>query len=231
MGKVKVTPKRTGFQRFVPVEIARGEIKNAPYNPRRITAEARRRLKKKIEEVGLVNAFVWNRRTGNLVGGHQRLAILDELEGREDYTLTVASVDVDERTEKELNVFLNNASSMGEWDVPALGRLAEEFAGELEGLGFADGELDFIAPVLEPDGEGGGEGETKEPRPTQDATQVVVVFRDAAETEAFLRFIGASTESRYVDGAKHFERSGFGGGDNRGSRKHERAEERKGESV
>lgn len=211
MGKVKVTPKRTGFQRFIPEEISREQIKNAPYNPRRITEDARSRLKAKIEAVGLVNAFVWNRRTGNLVGGHQRLSILDELEGKKSYKLTVATVDVDEREEKELNVFLNNSASMGDWDLSALKALTEEFKDELPSLGFEPGELDFLAGDNgeDEDDSGGESEEDKPPRETQDGTQVVVVFRDAEETNAFLRFIGASLDSRYVDGEKHFTRRGF----------------------
>lgn len=210
MAKVKITPKRTRFQKFVVEEIARSQIKNAPYNPRRISPDARGRLKAKIESVGLVNAFVWNRSTGNLVGGHQRLEILDELEGNPDYTLKIAVVAVDEAEEKKLNVFLNNSGAMGEWDLTALNKLADEFKEDLAGLGFAPGELDFLTeakPAEETDGE--GESEPKEPRPTQDETQVVVVFRDSAETEAFLRFIGAPLDSRYVDGEKHFTRRGF----------------------
>ena len=87
MGKVKVSPKNkvTRFQSFVVEEVGRELLKNAPYNPRRITDDARARLKAKIEKVGLVTPLVWNRRTGNLVGGHQRLSILDELEARQDY--------------------------------------------------------------------------------------------------------------------------------------------------
>lgn len=71
-------------------------------------------------KVGLVQPLVWNRRTGNLVGGHQRLSQLDALEGTRDYRLTVAVVDVDEVRERELNVLLNNADVCGEWDLPKL---------------------------------------------------------------------------------------------------------------
>ena len=210
MGKVKAKEKAgaaTKFQRFETAEIARGDVKNAPYNPRRISDEARARLKKKIEEVGLVNVLVWNKRSGNLVSGHQRLSILDELEGGTDYRLTVSVVDVDERMEKELNVFLNNAGAMGDWDNLALAKLAEEFAGELEGLGFADGELDFLkaesgglAETALPDG--GGE---KVARETQVKTEIVVVFRDAKETDAFLRFLGWPVDQRYIKAEKVFK--------------------------
>lgn len=211
MAKVNITPVRTKFQKFFTQEIARSEIKNAPYNPRRISDDARARLKAKIEGVGLVNVLVWNKRNGNLVSGHQRLSILDELEGGRDYTLIVSVVDVDEKTERELNVFVNNAGAQGDWDLTALRSLSTEFADDLAGLGFAAGELDFLdgpkADDDEPDPKGGGGG--KPPRETQDGTQVVVVFRDAAGVDDFLRFIGQPLSSRYCDGVKAFAAHGF----------------------
>jgi hypothetical protein len=89
--------------------------------------------------------------------------------------------------------------------------LAEEFKEDLSGLGFAPGELDFLkAPADEEAAP--GESDPKEPKPTQDATQVVVVFRDAAETENFLRWLGVSLDSRYVDAPKVFAKHGFKGG-------------------
>jgi len=214
MAKRDAAQVRTKFQRFQTQEIARDAIKNAPYNPRRISGDARERLKAKIEGVGLVNTLVWNRRTGNLVSGHQRLSILDELEGGKAYSLTVSVIDVEEKTERELNVFLNNASSQGEWDALALSKLAEEFAKDIAGLGFAPGELDFLgakpaAGDEDPAEPAGDSAALQAPRETQDGTQVVVVFRDAPETDAFLRFIGQPKDSRYVDGVKAFAPHGF----------------------
>jgi hypothetical protein len=220
MGKVKATPKNrvTRFQTFEVLEVGREQLKGAPYNPRRITDEARARLKAKIQKVGLVTPLVWNRRTGHLVGGHQRLSILDELEGRKDYRLRVSVVDVDEREERALNVFLNNQASQGEWDAKALAEIAKEFQGDdLTDLGFVAGEIDFLgvgSDSAETGDEAGGDtgdgGDTM-PRETQDGTQVVVVFRDSAETDAFLRFIGAPLDQAFVDGAKHFRSRGFEG--------------------
>ena len=86
------------------------------YNPRKIDPYARKLLKDKLEKVGCVEALVWNRKTGNLISGHQRLSILDELEGKADYVVGVTVVNVSEKREKELNVFLNNASAQGRFD-------------------------------------------------------------------------------------------------------------------
>lgn len=49
------------------------DLRPAEYNPRKITDEKLRALKGCIEEFGDLSGFVFNRRTGNLVCGHQRL--------------------------------------------------------------------------------------------------------------------------------------------------------------
>lgn len=117
----------------------RRDITAAPYNPRTITDEARRRLRANVERVGLLEPIVWNRRTGHVVGGHQRLKALDALEGTLDYLVPVAVVDLSEREEKAQNVFLNNAEAQGQWDVAALGDLLREIeAPELAGFDHAD---------------------------------------------------------------------------------------------
>lgn len=90
------------FQKFKPANIHRSELKNAPYNPRKIQSENKKRLKKSLESHGLVETIVWNRRTGNIVGGHQRIEQLDALEKSQNYMLTVAEVDVDDAEEKSL---------------------------------------------------------------------------------------------------------------------------------
>ena len=101
---------KSKYQNYDTETISRKQIKNAPYNPRIMDKEAAKRLKKAIQTHGLVSALTWNKRTGNLVGGHQRLQQLDALEKSDDYELTVCVVDVDEREEAALNVELNNPS-------------------------------------------------------------------------------------------------------------------------
>lgn len=126
----------------------------APYNPRVIDAPSRKRLKDSIKRDGLVETLVWNRRTGNLVSGHQRLSVLDELEGHQDYDLEVAVIDVDDVRERELNVRLNNPQVAGSYDLEALQSLVEGIEGiNLDALGFAQGDLRELFPdELDPDG-------------------------------------------------------------------------------
>ncbi len=108
--------KRTKVQGFEAVTINRAEIKNAPYNPRSITNQSRARLKKSLQKHKLVETVVWNKQTGNLVGGHQRLSLIDDIEGGQDYSITVAAIDVPAYQEKALNVMLNNHAAQGQFD-------------------------------------------------------------------------------------------------------------------
>ena len=60
------------FSRLIP----------ADYNPRvALTPDMPEfeRLKNSIETFGNVEPIVWNERTGHIVGGHQRLAVLQHL--------------------------------------------------------------------------------------------------------------------------------------------------------
>lgn len=118
--------KLSKFQAFVPGRVSRRVIKNAPYNPRTIDEYAAKRLRKVLKEKGLVEALVWNKRTGNLVGGHQRIAQLDTLEKRDDYELDVCIIDVPLNREKALNVILNNPAIQGGYDADMLGTLVRE---------------------------------------------------------------------------------------------------------
>lgn len=136
---------KSKYQAYDTETISRDMIKNAPYNPRIMDEKAKKRLRKNIAKHGLVAALTWNKRTGNLAGGHQRLEQLDALEKTKDYDLTVCVVDVDEREEAALNVQLNNPSMQGEWDLDKLANMTEEFDLDLsEDLGFTDSDIDFM---------------------------------------------------------------------------------------
>lgn len=132
--------KKSKFQKFETETINRSEIKGAEYNPRVITEDAKKRLRKMLAKHGLVQPLVWNRRTGNLVAGHQRLEALDSLERSLDYALEVAIVDVSEREERILNVQLNNPSMQGEWDIDKLLSLSGTAFISPEDMGFSEGD-------------------------------------------------------------------------------------------
>lgn len=113
--------------------VKRSKIKLADYNPRLIDESNLKKLVKNIRVNGLVEPVVWNKRTGVLVGGHQRIAAADKIYRSKDYDVPVAIIDVDEKREKVLNVNLNNPSMQGDWDLSQLASLKLD-----DGIDFAE---------------------------------------------------------------------------------------------
>lgn len=124
------------YQKFETKTISRSQIQGAPYNPRRISDAAKKKLRDNIKRVGLLDTIVVNRRTMNIVSGHQRIAILDSLERKKDYNITVALVDLSEKEEMEQNLFFNNEKAMGEYDPYLLAELFEVNDIEVDNTGF-----------------------------------------------------------------------------------------------
>jgi len=114
-----MTEQQTKYQTEVRT-IHRRDIKNAPYNPRKISDKAFKALKKNLSKRGLMSTLTWNERSGNLVSGHQRLFAIDQLEGTEDYSLTVSVCNLSEKEEMEQNIFFNSTTVQGEFDFDLL---------------------------------------------------------------------------------------------------------------
>ena len=93
------------------------DLKPAAYNPRQISPKALEGLGASVREFGLVQPIVWNRSTGNVVGGHQRLKAL-EAQGVTETDVVV--VELDEARERALNLALNSPSIAGEFTEAAL---------------------------------------------------------------------------------------------------------------
>lgn len=112
----------------------------APYNPRQISPEALAGLRASLERFGCVEPIIWNRRTGRVVGGHQRLKVLEQIGETETQ---VVVVDLPEAEEKALNVALNNPAIAGEFTAEIHTLLAE--LKELMPEAFADLRFDDLA--------------------------------------------------------------------------------------
>ena len=100
------------------------EINPAPYNPRidlKPGDPAYEKLKRSIETFGYVEPLVWNAKTGNLVGGHQRMRVLAE-QGVKEIEVSVVNLSLEK--EKALNIALNKIS--GDWDSQKLATLLDE---------------------------------------------------------------------------------------------------------
>lgn len=208
---------KSKFENFEVETIHRSRIKNAEYNPRYMGEREKKRLRAALKENGLVSALTWNRRTGNLVGGHQRLEQLDALEKNEDYELTVCVVDVDEKQEAKLNVQLNNPSMQGEWDVDKLYEMTQDFDLSMEDMGFSstdaaylfDGDEKFVDLFETPEAqeEKGKLKQIKEARQGMSTEykneqradfMLMVVFKDAEERADFMRRIHVPGYEQYV---------------------------------
>ena len=121
------------------------DIKPAKYNPRKDLKPGDPeylKLAKSMKEFDLVEPLVWNKRSGNLVGGHQRLKILKDIGQTE---VEVSVVDLSDAKEKALNIALNKIS--GEWDLPLLKDLLQEIDTgdfDIEVTGFDSKEIEDL---------------------------------------------------------------------------------------
>ncbi len=121
------------------------KIKHAEYNPRKDLKPGDaeyEKLKRSIDEFGYVEPIIWNERTGNIVGGHQRFKVLM---AQGEPAIECVVVDMDEQKEKALNVALNKIN--GDWDDDKLAALftglsADAF--DLSLTGFDAEEIDAL---------------------------------------------------------------------------------------
>ncbi|WP_304683916.1 site-specific DNA-methyltransferase [Ileibacterium valens] len=89
-----------------------------------------------------MDPLIWNEKTGTVVGGHQRLKVLQDLGVKE---VECVIVDFDLEKEKALNVALNKIS--GDWDKEKLGLLITDLQGEdfdVSLTGFDPAEIDDL---------------------------------------------------------------------------------------
>ncbi|MEA4830988.1 MAG: ParB N-terminal domain-containing protein [Oscillospiraceae bacterium] len=119
-------------------------INEAEYNPRKDLQPGDpeyKVIKNSIRRFTLVEPLIVNKRNNTLVGGHQRLKVLREMEVTE---VEVSLVDLDESDERILNILLNRVK--GFWDYDKLLPLLKEIreAGELSTTGFSDIEFDSM---------------------------------------------------------------------------------------
>lgn len=118
------------------------DMDRAAYNPRieLIPGDTEyENLRRSITTYGLIIPVVWNKRTNRVVGGHQRLTVLEN-EGETEVDVSV--VDLDETQERQLNVALNKVE--GGWDEEKLGDLLAELGEDATLTGFTQQEIDSL---------------------------------------------------------------------------------------
>ncbi len=132
-------------------KIPLSRINPASYNPRRDLKpddKEYKQLVKSMDEFGCVEPLVWNKRTGNLVGGHQRFKVILAQGAKE---AQVSVVDLSLEKEKALNIALNKIR--GDWDRTKLAELIDELVKtpqiDIESVGFDMPEAEqLIADIL-----------------------------------------------------------------------------------
>lgn len=170
----------------------------APYNPRRMKDAEMEALRRSLRFFGAVEPVVVNRRSKHIVGGHQRVKAA-QAEGIGE--LPVVWVDLDDPSEKQLNLALNRIG--GEWDEELLANVLRELdalGANVEVTGFSSDEVDRIILAAlddedddenenpdQPDGDGSGGAHTFQ-----------IIFDDLAQQEHFFRFV-AWLRKRYTD--------------------------------
>ncbi len=195
------------------------KVKLSPYNPRVIPPDEFERLKKSLLEYGLVEPLVLNLRTMHVVGGNQRMTALVELG---ETSAPFMEIDVDESTEKALNLALNKIS--GDWDMPKLTSLISELAGEgldMDLTGFSELEVEALAGIdddidldalddVPPPVIPGDDAEDDEEEPEEGAKTrpyvIYITFKDKDRAERFLlkhgithSFAGRNRESVFTE--------------------------------
>lgn len=102
-------------------------LKPADYNPRIISDRARQGLSNSIDSFGLVQPIIWNKQTGNVVGGHQRLY---DIIAKGATETDVIEVDWPLAKEKSANIALNHTGISGTYDDDMLADLLTEISGQ-----------------------------------------------------------------------------------------------------
>jgi ParB-like chromosome segregation protein Spo0J len=134
------------------------DLAPAPYNPRRISAEAATGLGVSMSRFGDLSGIVWNEQTGHLVAGHQRLAELRKMGATFDdgavvanglrFQVRVVSLTLEE--EQAANLAANNPAIAGEFTDDVAGILAavqEADAALYEALRLGELEPELVVPV------------------------------------------------------------------------------------
>ena len=106
------------------IEISK--LNPAKYNPRKNLKPGDieyEKLKRSILEFGYIEPIIWNKTTGNIVGGHQRYKILKEMGYKEAECVVV---NLDDNKEKALNIAMNKIN--GEFDIPLLTDLLKDLS-------------------------------------------------------------------------------------------------------
>lgn len=221
---------KTKYQSAAVELVWRSSLKEHPLNPRKLSANAQKKLRASVKEIGVMDTPVFNRQTGNIVGGHQRLHTIDFLEKfaitedgvKNDYQVEVSVVDMTPEQEARALVRLNNQNLQGSWDAELLAELGKQVS--FEEMGFERIDLEFIldgvegvetmfedaAPVKETKGaleaiKADRKAMTAEKTVSQSVDYYcTIVCRDQADKEKLMKRLGLPKGEIYISSTEIF---------------------------
>ena len=140
------------------------DLKNAPYNPRIITEDEKLALSKSVSTFGDISGITWNKLSGNLITGHQRIAELkgkykeitfDEIDNEHFWIIgdgmktsfKIRVVEWDDMKEKAANIAGNSHTMSGKFELDLMPTLLEEIR-EFDSQIFTDFRFDQLEKDL-----------------------------------------------------------------------------------
>jgi ParB-like chromosome segregation protein Spo0J len=164
------------------------DMERATYNPRidLIPGDMEyENLRKSIKTYGMIIPVIWNKRTNRVVGGHQRLTVLEN-EGETEVDVSV--VDLDETQERQLNVALNKVE--GGWDNEKLAELLTELGEDATLTGFTQQEIDSLTNDI--DGLIDGDTVDEELKSIEELFNISLTFdkADQADLKTYVKDFG-----------------------------------------
>lgn len=173
------------------------DLNRAAYNPRvdlQPGDEDYESIRYSLEKFGLVQPIVWNRRSGNVVSGHQRLSVL-QAQGVEETEVSV--VDLGDIEEKQLNIVLNKAE--GSWDDKKLTALLKDLGDDAAQTGFTQSEIEMLQNEVAGyfDNEAADQHEAEMQQQSEDFFCLTLTF-DEADKKDIKAFVKANGEDSIV---------------------------------
>lgn len=217
------------------VFVKRSQVNFAAYNPRKRDENIVNKLKANFRKVGFMGGIQWNATTGNLIGGHKRTEALDLINGydgtpEKDYEIKVERIELDEKTEKEQNIFLNNRRAQGETDYELLAEMMNDI--DINNAAIEDYDIEIMQSLVPDFQMGNNESIVEEISKrseksheekksdmkdlknkiksnigdNQQASYFIVTFPDYDEKAEYLESIGISGDSIYITHKEYLKR-------------------------
>lgn len=183
------------------------ELKLPEYNPR-IDIESDKESKfykdlyNSIKRYGYIEPIVWNKQSGNIVGGSQRYKILKDINPK-DTEIEVVEVNLPEYEEKTLNLALNKI--VGDWSqeklLKLLNDLKENEPGLLNNTGFSEMEIENLLtalPEFDPIKEWRGMPEFE--MDNLIGRTIIVHFKEEKDVQKFAKLVGQkiTNKTKYI---------------------------------